>query len=213
MFIAYVDEHLRSKTQIEIEKSTSVKSYRRRPLTSEDGKRERVKSASLPGSTFRTERRSSVKSNQVSRKADHLSTKTRRSSAESFTSHASAMLVKEQLKLEAAKVRLKYTEKEQELARQKAALDADLEKLEREREVDEAESKVQTIQEALQDSSGDNFTENSEVNEDVVMDRTEQFVIQDSYERLNIRTPLFGTDSKQTDTNDSNRCRCTCYYE
>ncbi|CAC5426194.1 unnamed protein product [Mytilus coruscus] len=62
------------------------------------------------------------------------------------------MPVKEQVKLEAAKVRFKYTEQEQELTRQKAALDADLEKLVREREVDEAESKEPASHQNMSDS-------------------------------------------------------------
>lgn len=109
------------------------------------------------------------------------------------------MLGKEQVKLEAAKVRLRYTEQEQELTRPKAALDANLERLERERDVDEAESKVRTIQEALQGSGGDSSTEHSEVTDDFVFDRTEQFVTQDSYARFNGKNQMLDTDSKHND--------------
>ncbi|CAG2211826.1 unnamed protein product [Mytilus edulis] len=178
-------------------KKNSVKSNPQLASAMKLAKQASVKSSPI----VKKERKSSVKSYRVSKKSDldYHSTKTRRSSLESFTSHASEMLVKEQVKLEAAKVRLKYTEQEQELTRQKAALDANLEKLVREREVDEAESKVRTIQEALQGSGEDSSTENSDVNDDFVLDRTEQFVIQDSYERLSGKDKILDTDSKLND--------------
>ncbi|VDI84341.1 Hypothetical predicted protein [Mytilus galloprovincialis] len=196
-FIAIIDEHLHNPNVSKKEKKNSVKSNPQLASAMKLAKQASVKSSP----TVKKERKSSVKSHRVSKKSDldYHSTKTRRSSLESFTSHASEMLVKEQVKLEAAKVRLKYTEQEQELTRQKAALDANLEKLVREREVDEAESKVRTIQEALQGSGEDSSTENSDVNDDFVLDRTEQFVIQDSYERLSGKDKILDTDSKLND--------------
>ncbi|CAG2247439.1 unnamed protein product [Mytilus edulis] len=196
-FIAIIDEHLHNPNVSKKEKKNSVKSNPQLASAMKLAKQASVKSSP----TVKKERKSSVKSHRVSKKSDldYHSTKTRRSSLESFTSHASEMLVKEQVKLEAAKVRLKYTEQEQELTRQKAALDANLEKLVREREVDEAESKVRTIQEALQGSGEDSSTENSDVNDDFVFDRTEQFVIQDSYERLSGKDKILDTDSKLND--------------
>ncbi|CAG2244211.1 unnamed protein product [Mytilus edulis] len=196
-FIAIIDEHLHNPNVSKKEKKNSVKSNPQLASAMKLAKQASVKSSP----TVKKERKSSVKSYRVSKKSDldYHSTKTRRSSLESFTSHASEMLVKEQVKLEAAKVRLKYTEQEQELTRQKAALDANLEKLVREREVDEAESKVRTIQEALQGSGEDSSTENSDVNDDFVFDRTEQFVIQDSYERLSGKDKILDTDSKLND--------------
>ena len=196
-FIAIIDEHLHNPNVSKKEKKNSVKSNPQLASAMKLAKQASVKSSP----TVKKERKSSVKSYRVSKKSDldYHSTKTRRSSLESFTSHASEMLVKEQVKLEAAKVRLKYTEQEQELTRQKAALDANFEKLVREREVDEAESKVRTIQEALQGSGEDSSTENSDVNDDFVFDRTEQFVIQDSYERLSGKDKILDTDSKLND--------------
>lgn len=67
-------------------------------------------------------------------------------SAGSRLSSASAILIKQQADLEAAKVRHKYMEQESELIIKKAALDANLKLLNSQRDVDEAKTRVKTIQ-------------------------------------------------------------------
>lgn len=96
-------------------------------------------------------------------------------------SSASAILIKQQADLEAAKVRHKYMEQESELIIKKAALDANLKLLNSQRDVDEAKTRVKTIQVLLDEE--EDGSEVSSISEEVTRQRTEQFV-RDSCEHL-----------------------------
>ena len=217
IFISAIDEHLQSqtadntketeKTQLPTETKAEETDKTQLPTETKAEKPDKTQfptetkpeksDSDKPSLKVKSEKKSTVQSNRISKKASvkPRSMKSRRS-LESFTSHASAMLVNEQVKLEAARVRLKYTAKEQELAHQKSILNANIERLEREREVEEAETKVRAIQEALQGSGEDDATEHSDVSKNFVFNRTEQFVTQDTYER-------FKEQDQSTDNNEA----------
>lgn len=77
------------------------------------------------------------------------STRSKKSKSSKYSwlrlSSASAILIKQQADLEAAKVRHKYMEQESELIIKRAALDANLKLLNSQRDVDKAKTRVKTI--------------------------------------------------------------------
>ena len=104
-------------------------------------------------------------------------------SLRSKSSTASSNLIKHQANLEAAKVRHRYTERESEIMIKRAALEADLKLLNSKRDIDEAETKVKTIRDMLEEDADDEFGNSSLVNQSIIRQRTEEFVT-DSCERL-----------------------------
>lgn len=95
-------------------------------------------------------------------------------SSGSRLSSTSAILIKQQTDLEAAKVRHKYMEQESELIIKRAALDANLKLLSSQRDVDKAKTRVKTMQVLLDEEEDE--SEVSSVSEEVTKQRTEQFV-------------------------------------
>ena len=97
-----------------------------------------------------------------------------KSSRSSSRSSASAILMKQRADLEAAKIRHKYTEQESELLKKRAALDANMKLLNSQRDLDEAEIRVKTMQELMDEELEE--SEVSLVNEEIIRQRTEEFV-------------------------------------
>lgn len=103
-----------------------------------------------------------------------LNSKTKKSERSSLSN--ASVLIKQQAELEAAKVRHKYIEQESEILLKKAALEDDLKLLTSKRDIDEAETKVKTIRNMLDEDLSDNSSNDSEVVQNIIRRRTEEFV-------------------------------------